>query len=319
MKGYIYQIINITNGHRYIGQTTNIDKRIQDHFRDLKNNHHHSIKLQRAFNKYGFKNFKFEHIEYEINSIDELYKLEIETIKKYNSYYDGYNCTLGGEGNRTVIDYYTATLIYHICLKYSGVNRQIARYFNCDHTVINEISKNKIYETNNYSEKDLKQLIEDLRLKDNNLNENYKPNNNKKLSKQDVFYILAVCEFNNNYRKTCAQVFNITSPIIANIINKKTYKEESSEYDNLPLEVKRKLNDEAFNKYKLKQVYGERSRRCVKNALTQEQVDYILDNKGKKTQVQIGLDLGISKDRVSTVIRGISYKDLIENYQNRRV
>ena len=53
MKGYIYKIINVKNGHFYIGSTVEIDKRRDKHFKDLKNGRHHSLHLQRAYNIYG--------------------------------------------------------------------------------------------------------------------------------------------------------------------------------------------------------------------------------------------------------------------------
>lgn len=59
----IYKIRNLTNGKFYIGSTIDFDKRKYDHFRDLKNNNHHSYHLQNAFNKHGEQSFIFEAIE----------------------------------------------------------------------------------------------------------------------------------------------------------------------------------------------------------------------------------------------------------------
>lgn len=53
MVGYIYYIINKETGKRYVGQTINIKSRKEKHYTALRNNRHHSHKLQRAFNKYG--------------------------------------------------------------------------------------------------------------------------------------------------------------------------------------------------------------------------------------------------------------------------
>lgn len=63
----------------------------------------------------------------------------------------------------------------------------------------------------------------------------------------------------------------------------------------------------------------ERKRGNVKSPLTQEQVNYILDNKDTKKRVEIARDLGISDDRVGSVILGKSYTDLVKKYhENRR-
>ena len=56
----IYMITNTVNGVFYVGSSIEIEKRFQQHKADLRNNHHHNIRLQNAFNKYGEDNFKFE-------------------------------------------------------------------------------------------------------------------------------------------------------------------------------------------------------------------------------------------------------------------
>ena len=93
---YIYKITNLINNKLYIGKTSrDIKTRWQEHLR-------HSetllnIPLYRAINKYGKDNFVIEQIE-ECDStiVDER---EIFWISFYNTYQEGYNCTLGGEGS----------------------------------------------------------------------------------------------------------------------------------------------------------------------------------------------------------------------------
>ena len=63
-KPGIYKITNIKNGKVYIGSSLNLKTRIQKHFADLKNNKHHSVHLQRAYNKYGINSFKYEILEF---------------------------------------------------------------------------------------------------------------------------------------------------------------------------------------------------------------------------------------------------------------
>jgi len=60
---YIYLIINKVNSKFYLGSTKFLLKRKKTHFRKLKNKTHHNIILQRAYNKYGKKNFIFVVIE----------------------------------------------------------------------------------------------------------------------------------------------------------------------------------------------------------------------------------------------------------------
>ena len=59
----IYQIKNIINGDFYIGSSNNINRRLYLHKYSLKKQNHHSIVLQRAFNKYGEENFEFVVLE----------------------------------------------------------------------------------------------------------------------------------------------------------------------------------------------------------------------------------------------------------------
>jgi group I intron endonuclease len=79
MKGVIYQIINEKNGKKYIGSTTNPEKRKKRHFRELKNGNHHNVILQRSWEKYNKEKFKFEVLE----EVEEgLRKREQELINK---------------------------------------------------------------------------------------------------------------------------------------------------------------------------------------------------------------------------------------------
>ena len=73
---------------------------------------HHSWKLQQAYKDYGWESFTTSFIIVSCKDLNELYKYEIKEIAKYNSYYDGYNCSLGGEGHKTVFTYDESVLIY---------------------------------------------------------------------------------------------------------------------------------------------------------------------------------------------------------------
>lgn len=87
----IYKIVNSINNKLYIGSSNDIKSRISSHKNKLKKGKHHSIKLQRAVNKYGICSFVFEIIE-ECN-IDELLTKEQYYINLFDSYNNGYNST----------------------------------------------------------------------------------------------------------------------------------------------------------------------------------------------------------------------------------
>lgn len=91
----IYKITNTINTKTYIGKTCNINRRWKEHLYEFKKNN--SYKLYRAMQKYKVENFAIKSIFSVLNIID-FNEFEIYFIHKYNSFYDGYNMTLGGEG-----------------------------------------------------------------------------------------------------------------------------------------------------------------------------------------------------------------------------
>ena len=59
----IYKITNIENNKVYIGQSTKIEERWEQHLDDLRSNSHHSKTLQYEYNMFGEDTFRFEVIE----------------------------------------------------------------------------------------------------------------------------------------------------------------------------------------------------------------------------------------------------------------
>lgn len=97
-KGLIYKYIS-PSGKIYIGQTINENKRRRT-FKNI-NMRYAGGKIDLARVKYSPENFKYSVIEtIETQSKKELFQklneLEIYYIQKYNSFYNGYNSTLGG-------------------------------------------------------------------------------------------------------------------------------------------------------------------------------------------------------------------------------
>lgn len=92
----IYCIENTINGKKYIGQAVDVKARWRHHKCLLESNKHHNIALQRAWNKYSKKAFRFYVLE-ECRP-EELNALEIKWIEKFDTYAKGYNLTKGGEG-----------------------------------------------------------------------------------------------------------------------------------------------------------------------------------------------------------------------------
>lgn len=94
----IYKITNVINGHAYIGQSTNIKKRWQGHKQNSRNinSRNYNLAIYAAIRKYGLEYFDFTVLEE--CAVEELSDREIYWIKYYDTYHNGYNQTMGGEG-----------------------------------------------------------------------------------------------------------------------------------------------------------------------------------------------------------------------------
>ncbi len=89
-EGVIYFIVNKFNGKKYVGQTVNPKKRWKEH-----RNKHDDTPIDNDISKYGYANFEFIVIEKDI-PIESLDEREIYWIKYFDSFKNGYNCTIGG-------------------------------------------------------------------------------------------------------------------------------------------------------------------------------------------------------------------------------
>lgn len=92
----IYSIINLINGKRYVGSAVNLESRKTSHWSALRKGYGND-KFQKAWNKYGENNFKFEVIEHCPKEL--LIEREQYWIDCYQSYKSdkGYNiCMIAG-------------------------------------------------------------------------------------------------------------------------------------------------------------------------------------------------------------------------------
>lgn len=97
MKGLIYKITNKVNNKSYIGQTRyTLEFRWRQHLNSKDNCYFH-----KAIKKYGAENFNVEILEE--CDFKDLDSREIFYIAKYNTFKDGYNSTIGGDGVRTLM------------------------------------------------------------------------------------------------------------------------------------------------------------------------------------------------------------------------
>lgn len=129
---YIYKITNDINDKIYIGKTElSIERRFRQHCNDSKRERCEKRPLYNAMNKYGIEHFHVELIE-ETNSPNER---EMYWIEFYNSYHEGYNATLGGDGSA-----YLELNEEEICNYYKSHSlRETTKYFNHDSETIKKI------------------------------------------------------------------------------------------------------------------------------------------------------------------------------------
>lgn len=98
--GIIYKVVNKITGETYIGATTcSLIKRWDEHIRSSRTTEK-DYKFHKAIRDYGEDNFDVEVVEEVPNHM--LADYEKEYIRHYDSYYNGYNSTLGGPGSNQI-------------------------------------------------------------------------------------------------------------------------------------------------------------------------------------------------------------------------
>lgn len=98
-KGIIYAATNTVNGKMYIGKTVNgLEGRSKQHYFNAHNKNHsaYNTKFYKAIRKHKLDIF-WSVIKKDINE-EDIDKYEAHYINKYNTYKNGYNSTMGGEG-----------------------------------------------------------------------------------------------------------------------------------------------------------------------------------------------------------------------------
>lgn len=92
MKKAIYKIKNLINGKIYIGQSSNPERRWQDHINNY--NPKDNSLISKAIKKYGVQNFSFDIIGWfdDYNDKEKYYINYYNSVRPY-----GYNIQLGGE------------------------------------------------------------------------------------------------------------------------------------------------------------------------------------------------------------------------------
>lgn len=138
--GWIYVIKNNINSKIYVGQTVqSLDLRFKEHINDVMDN----CIIHKAMRKYGINNFWIEPIEECDNNL--LNDKEKYWIQYFDSYKNGYNATLGGEGYQR----YSIEELKEYYFKNNSSFRRTAKHFKCSPVTVYRLFKGHNINVNN--------------------------------------------------------------------------------------------------------------------------------------------------------------------------
>lgn len=136
---YIYKITNDINQKIYVGKTERtVEERFLEHCRAFKREYCEKRPLYLAMQKYGVEHFHIELIE-ETNNPEER---EIYWIEKLDSFKNGYNATLGGDGKK-YLDY---DLVIDTYKKIKN-QKEVAKYLNINEKTVHKILQGRKIQT----------------------------------------------------------------------------------------------------------------------------------------------------------------------------
>lgn len=210
MEKYVYKIENKINKKIYVGQTNNLDRRIQEHKHDERNNH----PIHNAIKKYGWENFEVSVLYYGVNYNEK----EKEYIKLYKSNRKeyGYNITAGGQDS-------------------SGENNPQSKLSQSDvYQIISDLKGNnsieciaKKYRT---TVKTIRNINAGISWRIGSLQYPIRKRKLKILNNEEVKEIISLLKDANNSIEGIADMFNIKPYIVLNINKGNTYRLDSEIY-----------------------------------------------------------------------------------------
>lgn len=210
MEKYVYKIENKINKKIYVGQTNNLDRRMQEHKHNERNNH----PIHNAIKKYGWENFEVSVLYYGVNYNEK----EKEYIKLYKSNRKeyGYNITAGGQDS-------------------SGENNPQSKLSQSDvYQIISDLKGNnsieciaKKYRT---TVKTIRNINAGISWRIGSLQYPIRKRKLKILNNEEVKEIISLLKDANNSIEGIADMFNIKPYIVLNINKGNTYRLDSEIY-----------------------------------------------------------------------------------------
>lgn len=259
----VYKITNLLNKKSYIGKTkANPNRRWKDHIRTAYSKNNKNIKqyvgaVHKAIAKYKVENFSFEILEY-FESEKDAYDKEVIYISQFDSYYHGYNETLGGQAVKGAARKLTNRQIYFVFKDYveNGMSSSdiVDKYNLCKESIL-DILHRRSYLDISVPDEFVYQAWLKLRCgKKQSQDENYK--NKKQYSARKMKVRSIFDDFiSENY--TIKQLAEKHSMVVGNlyfILNRETYKNIKIPKDiikktnKLLLEIEKKSGKNPFNR-----------------------------------------------------------------------
>ena len=216
MEKYIYKITNNINGKSYIGQTTDYNRRFQEHKAFGYGNEENKL-LYYAFKKYRIENFSFEVIEDRTCNYNEREKY---WIAYYDTFENGYNMTEGGEEpplnarERSPFATHTEEQVKEIkrLLKETSIQyKDIATMFDYDHSSIERINYGKLW-------------------RDENIAYPIRKESSREYQKERALNIINDLLYSNLTQKKIAEKYGCARTTVTAINNGVNYKQENLKY-----------------------------------------------------------------------------------------
>lgn len=216
---YTLYMIKFPNNKNYIGQTTDLKRRLRQYKHECK---HPKRPVSFAINKYGLDNISFVILFDNIETKEEINILEKQYIIKYNTQLVnnyGYNITDGGDGS---VGYKPTTET----LKKLSISHIGKKWTSNQHTIMSSLpppmlGKNHTQETKNK----ISASLSGRKIPSNIISKFSGENHGKaKLTKQEVLEIRNLYTTGKYSQSQLGKIYNISKSTVAKILNKKIWK-----------------------------------------------------------------------------------------------
>jgi len=139
--GYIYRLVNKSNGKIYVGQTCDLDRRYKEYIRLPRKSGNGQNKLKNAIKKYGIESFIFECVAK--TSEEMLDEFEKYYIRTWDCISNGYNVEEGGRNQKRMSEETKKKLYEHAKKRVGSLNPNYGKRHTFDLDTRKKMSESK--------------------------------------------------------------------------------------------------------------------------------------------------------------------------------